>query len=531
MSYYRPPYGRIAGAGFDHRAELRELLAAPRDAWNEPGGRGARLRSRLFEVLFPSDAWQAVGRNALGRAEAPAAYPVRVRVWASAPEIASLPWLLSTWCEQKLVRSGWTFEVVADERPPRATAQLAAPCRVLALAAEARRDQPAGLDPEILRQALGNMSAARATADYFQVATSKTDVDRALATFGPQLLYYFGPAEPAAPADLRLSLADGSSLRLSELAGIIEKAGRVPEVVYIAGLCPDNARARAVLSAAPLGRAVPALILATFDVDAKEAEACTHRWLRRCLHDGLDPVVALCALDEQGAASSALTNYDQWAGRPEPGRTWPRRDALDLDREDQRALVDRHVRELVRSRRVDAMVACADSHNLLELFPSQALSYLDDTRVVHANRLKLVFPPPPAPSPATWSNLASLLEDELRVRLGISRSDSLRVALRNAAPPHRGRMPLLWLLWETNDKHCGRVGKAALGQWLDFSAHLVAYCDDSLRIVSYLGLEVEAAKHELLEQTVEELSIPLFAGNPLFRCSFLPPLGRVSRQI
>ncbi len=79
------------------------------------------------------------------------------------------------------------------------------------------------------------------------------------------------------------------------------------------------------------------------------------------------------------AALTAHSRYRTWQTTAHPVASRERLARLKLDRDDQKAQVGKHLKELARSdnRRIMALVAYAASGNLLDTLPQQLQDYLD----------------------------------------------------------------------------------------------------------------------------------------------------------
>ncbi len=206
---------------------------------------------------------------------------------------------------------------------------------------------------------------------------------------------------------------------------------------------------------------------------------------------------------------------------------------LTLNRDEQKALVAKHLREFVRSDtgRVMALVAYAAPGNLLGSLPEQLQYYLDREAADYAesNWRRLQFP-------VARQDLFRDLENELKLQLQSDGSEAVRHLLRRHAPNVKGlaKRAVLWLNW-------GLFGAGAdaqppftlaqMGEWLRFSSEfLTAHCPDDLRIVSFLAIELDADKHQKLADDLGRQIWQPWCANPLFRLDSLPPLGSVTER-
>lgn len=514
LTYHRPQYGIVSEAHYDEPGGL-ETLRRALEAGGAFAGQNlapAELRDRLLHLLLPGSSWSTLSSGLFGSPQAHVRYPVRVRLLCQDPALTSLPWLVTSSDGGRLVNAGWTFEVVSELDPTR-DVTLPAPCRVLVTSGEGA-DSPHVSD---IRSLLASLSSVRADRGYFRVVQSMAELRPALEEFRPHVLYCFGPARATAPVGLHFVLG-GAPLDLEGLRALLQSTHQPDLVVLNPLLAPGE---RALVPRAPLGARVPAVVINLCGAESGDAELAARRWLRALLVEGSDPVTALCVEQKVTASFAAFTSYRRWTTVREPERRVVPRRLLELDRYRQRAEVAHHVQELVRSRRVVAMLACADRGNKVDKLSEQALTYLDDMGVALVKRIQLVFPESRDP-------LREQLRSELLLRLEPRPSDSLAQALQRAAPAHRARMPLLWLDWGVvGERRTRRLDADDLGIWLDFAFDLVRECHDDFRIVSYLAVETDASKHAALARLIDGKGRALIEKDWNFRYARLEPLGSI----
>ena len=115
-----------------------------------------------------------------------------------------------------------------------------------------------------------------------------------------------------------------------------------------------------------------------------EATSQAIAWLSRWLGQGEDPLTALHAVKKkqvpaQAASLSMHSTYRMWKTHIYSTIPRERYSHLLLDRDEQKAQVGKHLKELIRSdkRRVMALVACAAPGNLLGSLHEQLRHYLE----------------------------------------------------------------------------------------------------------------------------------------------------------
>jgi hypothetical protein len=515
VSYFRREYGERALLKVQLRdshllKELRSIVRTP-NAFSRSGPFLENPRERLFQLLFPEGTWKNL--RLFGDDVPPSRYALHTRVWVTDPELASLPWLLTSHAGMRLVNEGWTFEVVA-KRAPEQDVDLPAPCRFMA----AVQGKPFARHEAELQEILKGISPYRTASEYYSSASSGPEFEARIRGFRPHILYCCAPACAAEASELRFELG-ASWLGLSDLSGIFERAKWIPSLVILNLLLPEGQVA--IVEPARFGRLARAVIVNRWPMESGDAETAGRRWLRNCLRDGLDPVSALRGLGELAAAYSVVTEYGRWATLPEPPSRPPPQEPKDLDRGAQRAFVEHHVRELVHSRRVEAIIAFGERGNLVEKFSEQALASLAKADIVTTRPIRLVFPDTRPMPPGE-------LKNELLRRLELLSEETLWHGIGRAAPKARGRTPLLWLDWGVLGGKHGRSAKSEdLRHWLTFSSELVKDCPDGIRIVSYLGVETESSKHPILIDLIEQSGTRLVEKDRRFWYTLLGPLREV----
>ncbi len=215
----------------------------------------------------------------------------------------------------------------------------------------------------------------------------------------------------------------------------------------------------------------------------------------------------------------------QRGSRPAP-RTGPtgRHPLLTLDRDQQKALVRKHVQELADSdtRRVLALVASAAPGNLVELLGEQIRYDLEGSLGEQIDILwkQLRFP-------EDRGDLRRDLEAELRRQLGAEGDEPLPHLLRRQAGEGAGRRSILWLDW-------GAFGAAfdqapltpgQLADWLRFASESLSRGPEELRWVVFGA--IESNNQAAITQAVQDIQRQPWSRRPEFRLTPLQPLGEV----
>lgn len=499
----------------------------------------------LFGLLFgPVDRWEQIFRALLGRAEGqrpnPPLHPVRLRIHTEDPQLSSLPWRLTAWKGQPLLDAGWVFTTTNTVDPVEDFLSTA-PCNVLVLAPQLAGNGGGPHEPDHVRALLDVLKKAWPTGrepGYAQVARTRAELAEAFRVHRPAILYVYGyGARVGGRPGLLLEGDSGPEpLALADLRHLFAGQGHIPAVIYLntegltqtAGSTPDQ-----ILSGVPL------LLWRRRPEWSADSTTTALHWLRRWLSQGEDPLAAFHAvhLETYRTSSEACTvaihsNYRTWRTTVYQGvaaaRSYP---ALQIDRDRPKALVQKHVEELVRGgdRRVMAIVPYALKRNSIALFWEQLRHHLELSlgHLADIKWVRLQFPP-------GRSNLRRDLEGELKLQLGAELNEPPRHLLRRYAPKAvgHGRRPVLWLNWgsfgEGDPALDPLLKDDQLADWLRFSsAFLGPECPDDLRIVSYVAQEVPAKQYNSFVQKLRELRQAPWCRTPVFRLSDGEPLEEV----
>jgi TIR domain len=500
----------------------------------------------LARVLFgPDPQWRPVLRALFGAPDpapqpTPLRGPVRLRVCTEDPLLSGLPWRLTSWNSRELVDAGWVFEV-SPAVDSTGNVTTTAPCHVLvvapASAAEAGKlHDPA--HPKAVAEVLGDVWPTGREAGYLRVARTRRELEKALAGMRPHLFYVYATGEVVGgrPALVLDGDKEGTvdRLPLGRLASLFQEAGHWPAVLYLntAGLVAPGAS-----PAQALEGCLPLVLWRRLPVWTPESTSLALAWLRRWLGRGEDPVVALHEVARDDAAPSleaatlaVSTAYRGWSTPAYQALTVQDRYArLRLDRREQKALVARDLRELIRGDgfRTLALVAYAAPGNAIHSLAAQLEHDLEleiePFAAIKWRRLEF---------PSRRQQLREDLQDELRLQLEAETNEVTPHLLRRHAPKalRPGRRAVLWLDWGCfGEGHQPPLSPPQIGAWLRFSSEfLTVQCPADLRLVSFLAIETEPARHPRLRQTLADLESEPWCQSPAFLLTVLPPLGDIA---
>ena len=329
-----------------------------------------------------------------------------------------------------------------------------------------------------------------------------------------------------------LQLDDGW-LSLSELAGWFRQYPPPPAVVFLnaigltdSGLTPGQA----------LGGSVPLVIWRRVAEWEADAASSVTQWLHRWLRKGEDPVAALHAVDPP-AHLTAHSRYRTWQTIVHAAAWRERLARLVLDRDEQKALVSKHLKELARSdsRRIMALVAYAAPGNLLDALPEQLQHYLDldlvDLAEINWKRLQF-----PELLPELRDKLQQDLVAELKLQLQADPEEPVAHLLRRHAPRvvGSGKRAILWLSWGIFGQGGAQqkpLDRSQLEEWLRCCGDFLSRnCPTDLRVVCYAAIETTETKHQRLAEILRQYGWQPWCRRPEFRLTVLPPLGKVSES-
>ena len=519
---------------------LAEPVAAARD---EPGQWQKLLDTAreqhgpaLFELLFGREQdWEPVLRTLFHRPlpqprPNPVFAPVRLRICSDEPLLRDLPWRLTAWNRRLLVEEGWTF-LLGDEVDPVLDCTSTAPFQILMLAPREalNGERPDPAHPraveEVVRAVWPNRQGGL---PYLRVVHDRRALDHALAGMGCHLLYVYGFATrvQGRPCLLLDGPQGPEPLSPGELAEALNAAHTPPQVVYFNLAGPG---AGLELPAVPLvlSRQLPRW--------TPEATGLALAWLRRWLESGRDPVDALHQvsnkrLDVEAATLKLCGRYRHWKLHRTKTGIRQQLAHLALDRDTAKALVTKHLLDLVHSGplRAMALISYAAPGNRLESLYEQLRHYLDvaafDQLAIRRRRLE--FPP-------VRENLRHTLEDELRQQLECEDNEDVTWLLRRHGPrvTGGGSRAVLWLDWGVCNQADDSVAlkPSHLEAWLRFTSEFLAdRCPDDLRIVSYLAIEQpDTRRHAGFVAKLQDYHNEPWCLRPGFWLSLLPPLEAV----
>ncbi|MDS4030520.1 MAG: hypothetical protein RKO66_10655 [Candidatus Contendobacter sp.] len=325
-------------------------------------------------------------------------------------------------------------------------------------------------------------------------------------------------------------------MSLNELAGWFKRYPPHPAVVFLnvtgltdSGLTPGQV----------LGNSVPLVIWRRASEWEADAASTVTKWLHRWLkeenkdqEENKDPVAVLQSVD-QSSKLVAHSRYRTWRTTVQHASSDEQLARLKLDRDEQKALVGKHLKELARSdsRRIMALVAYAAPGNLLDALPEQLQAYLDlemaDLAELNWKRLRF---------PDLRDKLQQDLEHELKLQLRADAGESVGQLLRRHAPRviGSGKRAMLWLHWGTfgqGDNRQKSLTSKQLEEWLRLCSDFLSHnCPTDLRVVCSAAIETAEQNHPRLAKTLQECGWQPWCRRPEFRLSVLPPLGKVEES-
>ena len=478
------------------------------------GVRGDPGYHRLFGDLFrqPGD---RIG---------PTLAPVRCRLVVDDPEVTALPWRLLAEDSYWLVDDGWSVELGSSAFRPQ-DAALPAPWSLCVLAPD---DAATALGSH---QHVADIRALLADAwpdhdvdEWFRVVKSYDQLRSAIEKRAPHVVYFYGRAA-------------GDALILDSRRG----SEQVPLARLIQLLTPClalflNAHARnPVRLTVDTTRSLPCVVAPGCAGTPTALTATGLAWLSGLL-DGLDPRDALHRIPPSGptlhwAAMQAHVHYTRWAALPALRRDYRGLARMRVDRDQQRALVVKNIRELAhdRMRRVEAVLAYGGGDDDLPGFGEMLVDYLiletaQEQLQILSTRLEI---------PATREDFEARLLKIVRDAIDATHQDTLGSALARYAEQRRGpgiRSVLVCFDWKavgvgTSSRSLSRGELAA---WVRFSTVTIASHFDAgvdLRVLSILSIATERNKYALVEQVVRELAADTSLRDPRARFVYLPVLA------
>lgn len=476
----------------------------------------------LFDVLFgPEEHWQPLLRTILQVPDAatpsPLAASLAVRICAHDPVLTSLPWRLTRWKQWRLAAEGWTFVVTGDRTAP-FNVSIPAPAHVCILAPQAAPRGRTARHPEHVEALRGLLAQEWHDKDrkFSHFVATRKQLTYALRGHDLSLLYVYAHvvSEKGQPA----LLLDGESgdtavLPLSDLAGDLQALRHRPDAVYLDldGVSLDPGLLRAAIGSG--WSKLPLVVYPRLLEPSGDAGRHALQWLSAWLAHPGDPVDALHTLaahddaSVEAATAVVVSNVSTWSSQRFDPQSRPPAVHLEFDRSDPKGAVLRELGPLVRrlDRKVLVLVAYAAPGNRLELLSETLVNYLEGEASHYAALLphKVEFPVP-------LDDLATTLPHQLREALDHQAGESDGAMLRGRVPVslERDRTPVLWLNWGTfgdPPRHQRKLGLKALREWMDYCVgHLAPACPRDVRIVSFVAIEADSAKHAKLATAFEE---------------------------
>jgi hypothetical protein len=323
---------------------------------------------------------------------------------------------------------------------------------------------------------------------------------------------------------------------VTELQALFKAAGHVPAVIFLNWPAPVHPEIP--LLDERLCRDIPLLVWRRLPEWTSGANTLMLEWLKRWLAEAEDPVLAFHEVikstvtsDIEAGTAAVHGNYRGWRTAAFERPVLEGTPKLRLNRDRQKALVGKHLRELVRSgsRRVMALAAYGEPGNAIEHFAEQLRDYLEDDLRHDAEIawVNLSFP-------GDRSHLRSGLEHQLSLLLGAEANEPTPHLLRRRGPKAVAKRAVLWLNWGTfgaGGQHQDPLTNLQLQEWVRFSSlFLGTHCPDDLRIVSFAGLEVASSRHKPLSDALQRTRREPWSLLPTFRLTVLQPLGTVLEE-
>ncbi len=516
------------GPAFDIHYYLpgMEAIASVTRNWQD----GDDPKGALFALLFGAETeWEPVFRRLFQQPAPqprpnPIRAPVRLRICTEEPLLLALPWSLTTWNHYRLSEQGWTFTTTGVSDPTEDVV-TSTPCPVLIVAPAS--GMPDFHHSQAISEKLRQLWPTRHHADCIRQVSTRRELENALCGMRPHLVYVYGCGSRT-DNQPGLLLDDGW-LSLNELAGWFKQYSPHPAMVFlnVTGLADTGLTPGQVL-----GGSIPLVIWRRVAEWEADAASPVTRWLYGWLQKGEDPIAALHAVD-RSANLAMHSRYRTWQTTVHPTAWRERLARLVLDRDEQKALVGKHLKELARSdsRRVMALVAYAAPGNRLGALPEQLQHYLDlelaDLAEITWKRLDF---------PDLRDKLQQDLEAELKLQLQADSGESPGQLLRRHAPRAigSGKRAVLWLNWGIFGQGTGQQKPPTpkqLEEWLQFCGDFLGgNCPTDLRIVCYVAIETAEQNHPRLAKTLQECGWQPWCRRPEFRFSPLPPLGKVEES-
>ena len=526
--------GRHGAAALNHLLDCGEEHLLERHL---TGKAALAAGAALFEILFPADGrWRAVMRRFAGYRDSVAALVsptqeyVRLRILTAAPEFLSLPWRLLSFEGHFLVDHGWTIEIVSQ---PTASAKvkLTIPAKLLILAPCYRGMADIGTARHVtaLKDCMTRFAPSWQSAQLLRVVESRQKLTEALRGMQPDILYYYGHGgEHGGLPCLELGTPDDpcDPMLFADLQLLLRQSP--PKLLFLNGCVASSSGWYGV--GHQLSHRVPLVIAQRTTAYAGHAAATAQSFLQRCFIDGAEPVEAMHHLDDiysrtdfqwcTSILSSHYAAFEVQVGHPAGSdERAPRR----LDRRERKAMVDDYVTALLRSpdQRVQALVACAESNNLIDEFSWQCVDYLI---IDKARRLLCID----APLPLGSGQLGADLEAAMIGGLGADPGEHLGHALRRKLPRDSR---LVWINFGV--LHPREDTDLPIRRWLSWCCdRLVAVCPQDCRIVAYLGIELPKREHAEIAGLISDYQdqVRTTFAHLRFRCNALSPLPAVTQD-
>jgi hypothetical protein len=457
--------------------QIPPLEWSPSEARGLLNAANATRGDALFKLLFGDEArWEPVFRAVFGYPDQgprpnPTRGGVRLRICTNDPMRLAQPWRRLSWNGHRLLDDRWEITTGSDIAPtgdcvttPAGEFLVIAPEGV---SSHQESDKPGAPMVRLIEELWPRPRGARPAA---RIVARAAELDAALQGMRPHGVYL--RAALAAGIDPPALVLDGSdgptTYPLSRLIAGLRDMDTPPSLLILdlADLAAPEIPARLALE---LGERI-ALVLWRARTSGPEQDQILLTALRRWLGDGKDPVAALHAV-LRDADPGSLTATDTELGIHANYRSWQTSTAtrsrtdplprLALDRDMQKALVTRHLGDLVRSLklRVMAIIAYGSRENLLCELTEQLHYELDltaaDWAAIEWHRLGL---------PDDRSDLRGRLGAHMAEVLGAVSDEPLPQLLRRRGPRSMrpGIKVVLWLDWGGARWFRARAGLAGI---------------------------------------------------------------------
>ena len=494
----------------------------------------------LFDTLFGAqETWVEGLRNFFEiDSHFPDPHPtqrgLRVQVMSEDPLLRGLPWKLARWKSTLLLDVGWSFETT-DVEHKLDTVVVPEKCSILVVAPNYVDEKPIGTHSHIqsIREIMASYSEIyRGNDGYLKVVGNRLQIEDALRNGGVDLLYFYGHGKLQSE-ELSLVVENAEDIEKSDHVQFEDLKrwmnGRYPKIAYFNGShlgMSGNQSAFYQLEEVPI--VIANRTAALMDQAGEQAIS----WFRRVFVGLKNPVSTLHKLtvtqssnDFKWAMVSTHVRCERCLIQRPSGvvRPYSQFNPLSFDREMQRAQTIERVTRLVKSKRsAEAIVAYGDAGTLVEEHSEQLVERLNQLFSHHLRTKSIVALLPDGDLDSRR------LREELFEAFKVTMDGDLQTTMRKWAPSIDYNItPIIWIDWRPHHtKSASSMSTADLKDWLVFCQdELPRYCPFGMRIVSFIGLEVNMKDYDEFGTALKRCQTE-FIG-PRFECSILPVLSRV----